>query len=899
MISCSYDHEIAPISFVFDQEKDKNEFLELLNQEAAKFAGPLPQSGHVFIADKGKKGVKCNFCSDKSKNQMICSVCQIKIHPSCKVHCDFLDSCLLHYEKGVDACLPTVKSGEGQDERYKQALATLSNKIKTAGFVELDDLKIFELLAYEALNQFPMEFKARIKVTPPSPIFDYDCFKDAVVLNHCHIAKFDARSPSPSVGTYLCSRVMDEKLPLLKRSIAASLLSALAAHTDNGRHLRYQILGGNLVPPLVKIVGAILDAENVKKDKSEANSVTDYDLEQLNFASKIANCLQYSLVDDHPQKNSIRDEVLKPLIKAALIAVDIIYHEKSKGAKSNQCARTLLSSIICCAAPPVHYAYKESESWMRYIAEVRGLAIILCAAELSYYTIHPVIKAEEVTRTNVSIYSGPAVKVMEAVYRGETVVLKEFSFGDDIRKPPDWFMKEVTIQSLVGKHPNACSLYGAFSGPNPDDGKFRAALLLEKYSRQSLAVVMSRLENIKEDLKKTGFRKRPKDWVPFFPMEFDTQFTINCILQACSGVAFLHQKGIMHRDIKPQNILCGDNYQTVICDFGISRVVPAEIAARTTRIGTTPWMAPELLIPDKVIKTVKYQSDVYSMAVVLWQLIAGKANPYFGMDCFQNVPPPVNYRETIPEGTHPELKTLIEEMWAPNPSDRPTMQDVLDRLWVIKDPKGRRYAGRYELMTEPLWHHLASFLDKKTKTALAICSKAHCKVFHDLASSNKSRYEKKTKAAQKAFTKPTQIKVGNKKIPIALGVSEWSIYVAAEDGTTKSLEGVVNQVTFNFPQNFYIPAVTLTKEPFTITRTGYESPSACTIQITLGKKQTATIIHHLQFTSDDFHTVFPISDIVDKQNLISKQGSPEGKLSLLPKALVMSSTEFTKKTKPK
>lgn len=44
-------------------------------------------------------------------------------------------------------------------------------------------------------------------------------------------------------------------------------------------------------------------------------------------------------------------------------------------------------------------------------------------------------------------------------------------------------------------------------------------------------------------------------------MEFDTQFIINIMLQACNGVAFLHTKGIMHRDIKPQNILCGDYYE--------------------------------------------------------------------------------------------------------------------------------------------------------------------------------------------------------------------------------------------------------------------------------------------------------------------------------------------------
>jgi len=78
-------------------------------------------------------------------------------------------------------------------------------------------------------------------------------------------------------------------------------------------------------------------------------------------------------------------------------------------------------------------------------------------------------------------------------------------------------------------------------------------------------------------------------------------------------------------------------YQTVICDFGVSRVVPAEIAARTTRIGTTPWMAPELLVPpnDNLLKTVKYQSDVSSMAVTIWQLMTQNNNPYGAMNIFE------------------------------------------------------------------------------------------------------------------------------------------------------------------------------------------------------------------------------------------------------------------------
>lgn len=50
------------------------------------------------------------------------------------------------------------------------------------------------------------------------------------------------------------------------------------------------------------------------------------------------------------------------LIKGAMIAVDIIYSEKLKKNQSNQAARVLCSSVICCAAPPVHAAYRDSGS---------------------------------------------------------------------------------------------------------------------------------------------------------------------------------------------------------------------------------------------------------------------------------------------------------------------------------------------------------------------------------------------------------------------------------------------------------------------------------------------------------------------------------------------------------
>lgn len=59
------------------------------------------------------------------------------------------------------------------DARLKAGLSNLSAKIKSNGFVELEQVKVFEFLSAEALKQFPLELKPRTKTMPVSPIFDF------------------------------------------------------------------------------------------------------------------------------------------------------------------------------------------------------------------------------------------------------------------------------------------------------------------------------------------------------------------------------------------------------------------------------------------------------------------------------------------------------------------------------------------------------------------------------------------------------------------------------------------------------------------------------------------------------------------------------------------------------
>jgi serine/threonine-protein kinase len=87
--------------------------------------------------------------------------------------------------------------------------------------------------------------------------------------------------------------------------------------------------------------------------------------------------------------------------------------------------------------------------------------------------------------------------------------------------------------------------------------------------------------------------------------------------QICNAVDHAHRHGVLHRDLRPSNVLVSDNGLAKVADFGTSRFL--EIAAHgTTVIGSPPYMAPEQFQGKAV-----FASDVYSLGVTLFQMLTG------------------------------------------------------------------------------------------------------------------------------------------------------------------------------------------------------------------------------------------------------------------------------------
>lgn len=128
------------------------------------------------------------------------------------------------------------------------------------------------------------------------------------------------------------------------------------------------------------------------------------------------------------------------------------------------------------------------------------------------------------------------------------------------------------------------------------------------------------------------------------------------------------------------NILLTSDLDAKITDFGTARVVPSDSRRMMTGgVGTLEFMAPEVMTHDLYTK----KADVYSFAIVLWQMIVRK-DPYEKIPLF-SIPEQVakGVRPQIPSSCPPKLALLIRSCWNPKPSCRPEFSEVSRLLQVI------------------------------------------------------------------------------------------------------------------------------------------------------------------------------------------------------------------------
>lgn len=161
--------------------------------------------------------------------------------------------------------------------------------------------------------------------------------------------------------------------------------------------------------------------------------------------------------------------------------------------------------------------------------------------------------------------------------------------------------------------------------------------------------------------------------------KFDESLILAWFIQLVLAVKYMHEKRILHRDLKTRNIFLKNNF-IKLGDFGISRILMGTSDMATTFTGTPYYMSPEVLKHEGY----KYKSDIWSMGVVLYELCnlqhAFQGESLMGVmyKIVEGNPPKLS------EHYSKELQTLYERMLDKEPANRPSASEVLKNEYIAQ-----------------------------------------------------------------------------------------------------------------------------------------------------------------------------------------------------------------------
>ena len=179
---------------------------------------------------------------------------------------------------------------------------------------------------------------------------------------------------------------------------------------------------------------------------------------------------------------------------------------------------------------------------------------------------------------------------------------------------------------------------------------------------------------------------------------------VELALQIADGLAYAHQNGLVHRDVKPQNVLLTNAGVAKVTDFGIARSLDVEhgVTQTGTVLGTSNYLSPEQASGHQVTPA----TDVYSLGVVLYELLAGDV-PFHGTNLVAVAmhhlhDPPPSLLETRPD-LPLRLVAAVEKALEKDPADRfPTMDAFAEELRRCLDAPGDADTERTMIRPSPV-----------------------------------------------------------------------------------------------------------------------------------------------------------------------------------------------------
>jgi predicted Ser/Thr protein kinase len=228
--------------------------------------------------------------------------------------------------------------------------------------------------------------------------------------------------------------------------------------------------------------------------------------------------------------------------------------------------------------------------------------------------------------TDLTLGQSVALKFLPALGAGDPRLLERFH-------------NEVRIARQVS-HPNVCRVYDI------GEAEGLVYLSMEYVDGEDLSTLLKRIGRL--------------------PSEKATEIA----RKICAGLAAAHDRGVIHRDLKPHNVMLDKRGEVLICDFGLA-ALPEQINPAEFRQGTPAYMAPEQIKGTSVTA----QSDIYALGLVLYELYTGK-RPYSGKNVqeilVQQEAMAMTSMTSHAQDIDPTVENIIKRCLDPEPSTRPS-----------------------------------------------------------------------------------------------------------------------------------------------------------------------------------------------------------------------------------
>ncbi len=247
---------------------------------------------------------------------------------------------------------------------------------------------------------------------------------------------------------------------------------------------------------------------------------------------------------------------------------------------------------------------------------------------------------------------------------GRDVAIKRMRAADPSERQVNRFVREASIQGRL-EHPAIVPVHEI--GRDSDGLPF---FVMKKLTGITLAKVLEDANNARDSQSDLGKKS-----------EWTLQRILRAFVEVCLAVEFAHFRGVVHRDLKPDNIMLGDFGEVYVLDWGVAKIAGEHDEDFTdvdssggsgenatlagTTIGTPGYMAPEQV---RGIKDIDGRTDVYTLGCLLYEILSGQALHPRGYEGLQsalfktdNRPSEVAKDRNIP----PELDALCAQATAP------------------------------------------------------------------------------------------------------------------------------------------------------------------------------------------------------------------------------------------